>query len=246
MTTRAGIRADRLTTVLGGVRVLDDVSLEVGPGEIHALVGLNGAGKTTLMRILLGMLRPDRGTAALMGIPVHAAGARTFSRVGQMLDTPFAYPELTARENVYSAARLHGMGRAAAGAAAQRALAALGLDAYSAQRAATLSLGNRQRVGLAAALVHAPAVVVLDEPTNALDPRGVIVLRRLLQDAARDRGASILVSSHHLDEVARMADRITVLHRGTIIGTLPPGTVDLERRFFELVLASETQFEEQA
>jgi ABC-2 type transport system ATP-binding protein len=245
MKTSTAIKAERVSKDLGGLPVLDEVSLDVGPSEIHALVGLNGAGKTTLMRILLGMLKPDRGSAHLTGLPVSGAGAQVWSRVGQMLETPFAYPELTAGENVYCSARLHGMDRAAAGSAAGRALTDLGLEQYATRRAGTLSLGNRQRVGLAAALVHGPDVLVLDEPTNALDPRGVIVLRRLLQEACRDRGAAILVSSHHLDEVARMADRISVLHRGRIIGTLQPGTVDLERGFFDLVLQSDIHEQEQ-
>lgn len=244
MKTSTAIRAERVSKALGGLSVLDDVSLDVGPSEIHALVGLNGAGKTTLMRILLGMLKPDRGLAHLTGLPVSGAGDQVWSRVGQMLETPFAYPELTARENVYCSARLHGMSRDAARSAAGRALSDLGLEQYATRRAGTLSLGNRQRVGLASTLVHGPDVLVLDEPTNALDPRGVIVLRRLLQEACRDRGAAILVSSHHLDEVARMADRISVLHRGRIIGTLQPGTVDLERRFFDLVLQSDLQEQE--
>lgn len=136
------------------------------------------------------------------------------------------------------------MDRETANASTGRALADLGLDQYAAKRTGTLSLGNRQRVGLAAALVHSPSVIVLDEPTNALDPRGVVVLRRLLRDACRDRGAAVLVSSHHLDEVARMADRISVLHRGRIIGILQPGTVDLERRFFDLVLEADEQGQE--
>ncbi|MGO4186329.1 ABC transporter ATP-binding protein [Pseudarthrobacter sp. TAF60_1] len=244
MRTEAAIWAERVSKSLGGFPVLDDVTLRVGRSEIHALVGLNGAGKTTLMRILLGMLKPDRGSAHLAGLPVSGAGAQVWSRVGQMLETPFAYPELTAHENVYCSARLHGLRKDAASSAAGRALSDLGLDEYADRRSGTLSLGNRQRVGLAAALVQGPDVLVLDEPTNALDPRGVIVLRRLLQEARTDRGAAILVSSHHLDEVARMADRISVLHRGRIIGTLQPGAVDLERSFFDLVLQSDLNEQE--
>lgn len=243
--TPAAISAWRVSKALDGLPVLDEVSLDVGPSEIHALVGLNGAGKTTLLRILLGMLKPDVGSAHLTGLPVAAAGAQVWSRVGQMLETPFAYPELTAYENVYCSARLHGMNRDAAGPATSRAMTDLGLEQYATRRAGTLSLGNRQRVGLAAALVHEPDVLVLDEPTNALDPRGVIILRRLLQEACRDRGAAIVVSSHHLDEVARIADRISVLHRGRIIGTLQPGIVDLERRFFDLVLEADMHEQEQ-
>lgn len=245
MTSPAAMRAERVSKTLGGTAVLDEVSLDVAPGEIHALVGLNGAGKTTLMRILLGMLAPDWGTVHLAGAPVLSAGPELWSRVGQMLETPFAYPELTARENVYTSARLHGLGRDGARSAAARALFDLALQDYASQRAGSLSLGNRQRVGLAAALVHAPDVIVLDEPTNSLDPRGVIVLRRLLREASRDRGAAILVSSHHLDEVSRVADRISVLHQGRIIGMLQPGATDLERVFFDLVLQSDLHGQEQ-
>lgn len=240
MNLPARITADRIATTLGGNTVLRGVSLEVGPSEIHALVGLNGAGKTTLLRTLLGMLTPESGQAAIRGNDVATMAAGEWARVGQMLGTPFAYPELTVSENVYASARLHGLGRGLARAATTRTIEALGIGGYAHRRARVLSTGNRQRVGLAAALVHSPSVIILDEPSNALDPRGVIVLRRLLQAAARDRGASVLVSSHHLDEVARIADTITVLHRGTIIGTLQPGAVDLEREFFRLVLQADS------
>jgi len=211
----------------------------VRPGEIHALVGLNGAGKTTLLCTLLGMLAPVSGAAALFGTDVAALPTEAWARVGQMVEGPFAYPELTARENVYCSARLHGLDRRAAVAATTDALGELGLTGYAERRAGVLSSGNRQRVGLAAALVHAPTVIVLDEPTGALDPRGVLVLRELLRSAARERSAAILVSSHHLDEVSRMADTVTVLHGGRVVGTLPPGTADLERQFFALVLAAD-------
>ena len=106
------------------------------------------------------------------------------------------------------------------------------------RRASTLSLGNRQRVGLASALVHRPRLLVLDEPTNALDPSGVVLLRELLLGAARD-GAAVLVSSHHLDEVARIADRVSVIHAGAIVGELDPHGVDLERAFFAMVHAAD-------
>lgn len=241
MNRTAGIMADRVVKALGDGAVLRGVSLEVGPAEIHALVGLNGAGKTTLLRTLLGMLTPDSGRATLRGSNVATMAPGEWARVGQMLETPFAYPELTAGENVYASARLHGLGPGPARTATTRAIEALGIGAYAGRRARILSTGNRQRVGLAAALVHTPSVIILDEPSTALDPRGVIVLRRLLQEAARERGASVLVSSHHLDEVARIADTITVLHRGTIIGSLRPDATDLEQRFFDLVLQAESR-----
>jgi ABC-2 type transport system ATP-binding protein len=117
---------------------------------------------------------------------------------------------------------------------AESAMAELDLARYAKVRGRRLSLGNRQRLGLAAALQHAPRLIILDEPTNALDPAGVVLLREALLHRAR-LGAGVLVSSHHLDEVARIADRISVMNDGLIIGALDPGTVDLERAFFSLV-----------
>ncbi|MCV2392979.1 ABC transporter ATP-binding protein [Actinotalea sp. M2MS4P-6] len=226
----------------GPEQALDGVDLTLEPGEIHALVGLNGAGKTTLMRIALGMLRADAGSVRLdVGAgPVNPLGAppATWRRVGHLIETPFAYPELTVRETVRCAALLHGLARPAAGPAADRVLAELALDHWADRRTQTLSLGNRQRVGLACAVVHEPRLMVLDEPSNALDPAGVVRVRRWLADAVA-RGAAALVSSHHLDEMARLADRITVLHRGRVVGTLDPQSADLERQFFAMVYAEE-------
>jgi ABC-2 type transport system ATP-binding protein len=160
----------------------------------------------------------------------------TWRNVGHLIETPFTYPELTVRETVLSAARLRGLDRGAAADATGRVLSELALDHWAHRRARTLSLGNRQRVGLACAVVHDPQVLVLDEPSNALDPAGVVRVRRRLADAA-DHGAAVLVSSHHLDEMARVAHRITVLHAGRVLGTLDPGGADLERQFFEMVYA---------
>ncbi len=219
-----------------GPAVVDGVNLDVRAGAVHALVGLNGAGKTTLLRLLLGLLRPSSGHALVAGVEAWGAPPQTWAGVGHLVDAPFAYPELTVRENVQASARLHGLSRPCADDAAEQLVLALGLTPWADRRARVLSTGNRQRLGLAAALVHRPAVLVLDEPTSALDPSGIVLVRGLLRELA-DRGAAVLVSSHHLDEVARIADRISVLHDGRVVGTLPPGTVDLERQLFALVEA---------
>ncbi|WP_353826487.1 ABC transporter ATP-binding protein [Agromyces sp. SYSU T0242] len=225
-----------------GVHVID---LTVAPGEIHALVGLNGAGKTTLMRLLLGMLRPDSGTVRVRGVAIGDADAATWRRVGQLVEHPLAYAELTGRANLEAAARLHGLERRRIPEAVGRAIEEFALGRYADVRASRLSLGNRQRVGVAGALLHDPEAIVLDEPTNGLDPAGVIVLREsLLRRAAA--GAGILVSSHHLDEVARVADRITVINDGRVIGALDPSGVDLERAFFALVHADDEAREDAA
>ncbi|GAA1796972.1 ABC transporter ATP-binding protein [Agromyces neolithicus] len=217
---------------------LRGVDLTVSAGEIHAIVGLNGAGKTTLMRVLLGMLRADEGEGRVNGVGLRDADAATWARVGQVVEQPLAYAELTARGNLEIAARLHGIEPGRVAGIVDHAIEEFDLGRYAPVRTSRLSLGNRQRVGLAAALQHGPSVIVLDEPTNALDPAGVILLREsLLRRAAA--GAGILVSSHHLDEVARVADRITVINDGRAIGSLDPGGLDLERAFFDLVLTDD-------
>jgi ABC-2 type transport system ATP-binding protein len=236
------IEARALTREFGGGAGVRDIDLDVHPGEIHALVGLNGAGKTTLMRLLLGMLKPDSGTVLLDGQPLPAA---QWSRVGHLVETPLAYGELDGRTNLLLAARLHGAARGEAAAMVHSVLDELNLDRYAPVRARRLSLGNRQRLGLAAALQHHPQIIVLDEPTNSLDPAGVILLREALVRRAAV-GAGVLVSSHHLDEVARVAHRITVINGGRVIGTLDPHGIDIERSFFALVHAGDAQMGQDA
>jgi ABC-2 type transport system ATP-binding protein len=211
------------------------VDLAVAPGEVHALVGLNGAGKSTLMRIALGMLRPTAGIVEIDGTDISRAPSATWASVGQLVEVPFTYPELTARASLGLAARLHGIARDEVAAVVAHILDELALEPFADRRTRRLSLGNRQRLGLASALQHHPRLIVLDEPTNALDPSGVILLREALLRRAAEDGAGILVSSHHLDEVARIAHRISVMNGGRVIGTLDPHGVDIERAFFELV-----------
>ncbi|MBM7503593.1 ABC transporter ATP-binding protein [Agromyces aurantiacus] len=216
------------------------VDLAIAPGEIHALVGLNGAGKTTLMRLMLGMLRPDSGVVRIDGVALPDLPSGAWARVGHLVEQALAYGELDLRTNLRLAARLHGATRNEAGGLADAAIEELGLARYARVRARRLSLGNRQRIGLAAALQHHPDLIVLDEPTNALDPAGVILLREAIVRRAA-AGAGILVSSHHLDEVARIADRISVMNDGRLIGSLDPGATDLERAFFALVHADDLE-----
>lgn len=218
----------------GDLEALTGLDLAVETGEIHAIVGLNGAGKTTAMKAIVGHTALDAGEIRVLGTPASGPSRAALSRLGFAIDHPFGYPELTARENIVAAARLHALDLDAARAAAERWIARLGLEPWADRRARGLSLGNRQRLGLACAIAHEPDLIILDEPTNALDPAGVLILRDTLVDAAA-RGAGVLVSSHHLDEVSRVAHRISVVHAGRVVGSLEPGQVDLERRFFALV-----------
>ena len=237
--SRVALAARAVTRRFGDEQALAGVDLDVRVGEVVALVGLNGAGKSTLMRALLGMLRPDTGTVAVMGRPVDEADSAVWSRVGHLIETPPRYGELTVFESVYSAARLQQLDRATAQESAAEIIERLELGHWRGRLTRTLSLGNRQRLGIAMALVHDPSVLVLDEPSNALDPLGVVRVRELLRGMASERGAAVLVSSHHLDEVARMADRIVVLHRGRTLGELEPAGQDIEHKFFERVLQAD-------
>jgi ABC-2 type transport system ATP-binding protein len=229
MTLRAVSRSYR-----GGAGV-SELGLEIRAGEVHALVGLNGAGKSTLMKLLLGMLRPEAGTVTIGGQDIRSAGPPLWARVGQVVETPLAYPEFTVTQNLLVGARLRGVSSARRRSMVAEAIHEFRLEDFAAHRTRTLSSGNRQRLGLAAALQHRPDFVVLDEPTNTLDPAGTILLRELLRQRA-EAGAAVLISSHHLDEVARVADRITVMNAGRLIGGLDPGGTELEREFFEIVL----------
>ncbi|MGW8568095.1 ABC transporter ATP-binding protein [Isoptericola sp. NPDC055881] len=226
----------------GGRRALTGLSVTVAPGEVVAMIGLNGAGKTTALRVLTGRLRPAAGAARVLGhdparLPVAAA-----RRFGHVVGAALVDPALTVVENLRVAALLHGLARDAVDDAVDDAVVAvtdrLDLTPWADARARALSLGNAQRLAVGCAVVHAPDALVLDEPTSALDPRGVVLVRALVRERAAS-GAAVLVSSHHLDEVARVADRVLAVHGGRVVGTLAPGGAELERRFFDLVLAAD-------
>lgn len=234
----SGIEAAAVTRRFAGGAGVHDVDLRVEEGSIHALVGLNGAGKSTLMRVLLGMLVPQSGAVRIAGLDPRRSGTALGPLVGHLIEYPLAYGELASRANLELGALLHGVDVCRARETVEAVLDELGLERYAGVPVRRLSLGNRQRVGLASALQHHPRVIVLDEPTNALDPSGVILLREALLRRARN-GAAVLVSSHHLDEVARIADRITVINAGRVIGELRPGDRELERAFFDLVHADD-------
>jgi len=230
---------DDVSHTFGGRVALDHLTLTARPSQVTALIGLNGAGKTTALRALAGRLRPTRGAVGVLGhdpadLPAHGA-----VRFGHVVDAPLVYPELTVTENLRCAARLHGLMRQDAASAADAAVGRTGLDPWRHTRANALSTGNRQRLGIAGATLHHPTALILDEPTSALDPQGVVLVRELVRGLA-DGGAAVLVSSHHLDEVARTADEIVVLHAGRQVGRLEPGGADLEQRFFAMVLAAES------
>jgi ABC-2 type transport system ATP-binding protein len=186
-------------------------------GEIYGFLGLNGAGKTTTIRALLGMIRPSTGSVRVLGQALGPNGRGPWADVGHLVETPSAYPELTVRENLEIARRLHGISDSGA---TLRVMERLGIVPYADRQAGTLSMGNLQRLGLARALLHEPELLILDEPANGLDPAGVVEIRELLEMLAREKGVTIFMSSHILTEVDRLVTRIGIIHRGRLIEEL--------------------------
>jgi ABC-2 type transport system ATP-binding protein len=221
----AAIEIRGLTKRYGDVLAVDSLDLHIEPGEVYGFLGLNGAGKTTTIRALLGMVRPSSGGVSLLGRVVGPYGDGPWRRVGHLVETPAAYPELTVRENLEIARRLYGVEDRGA---TSRALERFGLGASAGRRAGTLSTGNRQRLGLARALLHEPKLLILDEPANGLDPAGVVEVRELLGALARERGVTVFMSSHILAEVNRLASRVGILHHGRLVEELD--AADLEGR----------------
>ncbi|MFK0403137.1 ABC transporter ATP-binding protein [Microbacterium sp. NPDC090225] len=201
-----------ITKSYGSRRVLDDVSFDVAPGRLTGFVGGNGAGKTTTMRIVLGLLSSDSGTVTLDGTPVTGDDRRNF---GYMPEERGLYPKMKVLEQIVYLARLHGFSKTDAATRATAILTDLGLGERLNDTIESLSLGNQQRAQIAAALVHDPKVLILDEPFSGLDPLAVDVVASTLQATAA-QGASILFSSHQLDVVERLCDDLVILAGGTI------------------------------
>ena len=221
------IETNNLTKRYGDVIAVSDLSLRVIRGEIYAFLGLNGAGKTTTIRMLLGMIKPNSGDAQVLGTKIYKKVKKPWHSVGYLVETPQAYPSLTVRENLEVFRRLRPGTKPDS---VSEIIEQLGLRAYADRRAGTLSLGNAQRLGLAKALIHEPDLLILDEPTNGLDPAGIIEIRKLLITLASERGVTIFMSSHILGEVSKLADRIGIIHDGKLLQELSIEELHRNRR----------------
>jgi ABC-2 type transport system ATP-binding protein len=221
------IETEGLSKHYGPVTAVEQLSLRVTPGEIYAFLGLNGAGKTTTIRMLLGMIKPNAGNATVLGKPVHLGSQEPWAHVGYLVETPHAYPELSVRENLEAARRLHpGTPPGAVGQIIEQ----MTLGEYADRRAGTLSQGNAQRLGIAKALLHRPSLLILDEPANGLDPAGIVEIRALLLELTQNQGVTVFMSSHILAEVARLARRIGIIHQGRLLQELEVAELERNRR----------------
>ncbi len=208
------IRTENLSKLYGDVHAVSDMSLNVRKGEIYGFLGLNGAGKTTTIRMLLGMIRPTTGTAYINGKKVFSDNIDLWKHIGSLVEMPYSYPDLTVRENLEIIRRLRFI---ADKKSIDQVIDKLQLGAYANRRAKNLSLGNAQRLGLAKALIHNPDILILDEPTNGLDPAGIYEIREMLSNMAINQGVTIFISSHILGEISRFATRIGIIHEGKLI-----------------------------
>ncbi|MDQ0383041.1 ABC transporter ATP-binding protein [Amycolatopsis thermophila] len=220
------VRARGISKYFGDVVALDGVDLDVAPGQIHGLVGPNGAGKTTLLGLLLGLAAADEGTLEILGAPAPAAPGG----VAGFVDGPGLYPSLTARQNLAALARLRG--RDARTAGIDDVLGQVGLTDVADDRVRGFSLGMRQRLGLAAALLTAPRLLVLDEPSNGLDPAGKKHVHTVLHRLA-DEGTTVVLSSHRMDDLEALCAEVTILATGRVVFSGPLGKLAAESRELE-------------
>jgi ABC-2 type transport system ATP-binding protein len=234
----------------GPVAALEGLDLAIPRGAVAGLLGPNGSGKSTTIRLLLGLHRPTAGEARVLGLPAGHPESRR--RTGYLPEDSDLYPFLTARETVEMSGALHGMGRRERRAAAAGLLERVGLAAEADRRVEGFSRGMKRRAGLAAALVHSPELLVLDEPTAGLDPVGREGLLRILEEC-RGRGTTVLLSSHVLSDVERLCDRVAVLGQGRLAaaGTLTevlakPGAFLLEIEGPEAAAAAAREAAEKA
>jgi ABC-2 type transport system ATP-binding protein len=226
------IATQGLTKRYGSRAAVDDLSIQVPTGVVAGFVGLNGAGKTTTIRMLLGLITPSAGTAEVLGQPISRPAAY-LHRVGAMIDGPAFYPTLSARANLEVLATLGGHPRARIG----QLLEQVGLAERAGDRYSSYSLGMKQRLGIAAALLPDPALLVLDEPANGLDPAGILEIRSLLRGLA-DHGITVFVSSHPLSEVEQISDWLVMIAHGRLLFDGPIGQV-LDRQRPEVVVKAE-------
>jgi ABC-2 type transport system ATP-binding protein len=212
------LEAEGLSKTFGKREAVSDVSFEVRAGEVFGFLGPNGAGKTTTIRMLVGLARPDRGRVRIREFDLAHDFARAMAHVGSIVEAPDLYGYLTGHENLQHFARMLPDG--AQGRIAELA-SLVALEERLADKVETYSLGMRQRLGIAQALLGAPDLLILDEPANGLDPAGIREIRRLVRLLAEERGIAVFLSSHLLSEVEQMCDRVTIIHRGRALATGP-------------------------
>jgi len=240
--TDAAVTVERLQKTLGKKEVLHGISFIAGKGEIFGLLGPNGAGKTTTLRLICTLLAPDAGSINVLGFDTRTAPSEVRRRVGVVTAEIGVYPRLTARENIAYFARLSEVIDGDVRPRVEAVLDRLDMREFAGQRAESLSSGQKQKVAIARAIVHDPAVLMFDEPTSNLDVLASKEIRDFMVES-KNRGKSVIFSTHVLHDAERLCDRVTIIHEGRVVATGSTAEVrgahrDLEQSFLNLVQVS--------
>ncbi len=227
------IKVASLCKNFGSLEAVKDLSFEVNAGEIFGFLGQNGSGKSTTIRMLLSLIHPTSGHIEIFGQDIIAHRNHIAKKMGAIIERPDLYPYLTAKEHLQLFAKLSQ--KKISASQIEHTLQQVGLSNRASDKAQTFSLGMKQRLGIAIALVHQPELVILDEPTNGLDPQGIADIRHLIKDLAQKEGKTVLVSSHLLTEIEQMAHQILIIHQGKKIALGPTATLlDPSKSFMRL------------
>ncbi|RYK35480.1 ATP-binding cassette domain-containing protein [Enterococcus faecium] len=228
------LKATGITKKYGAAKALDKVSIEIKRGMIYGLIGENGAGKSTFMRTIMGLISIDEGSIELFGTTDLQAARR---RMGQSIETPALYPELTARDNL----RIQAANGGVSDREIEDLLKMMRLENTGKKKAKNFSLGMRQRLAIANALITNPEFLILDEPTNGMDPAGMAEMREIIQRLVKEQGITVLLSSHLLDELSQIATHYGILHEGHLIKELSKEELAQESRQFIKIDTSATE-----
>ncbi|HFD1699167.1 TPA: ATP-binding cassette domain-containing protein [Enterococcus faecium] len=228
------LKATGITKKYGAAKALDKVSIEIKRGMIYGLIGENGAGKSTFMRTIMGLISIDEGSIELFGTTDLQAARR---RMGQSIETPALYPELTARDNL----RIQAANGGVSDREIEDLLKMMRLENTGKKKAKNFSLGMRQRLAITNALITNPEFLILDEPTNGMDPAGMAEMREIIQRLVKERGITVLLSSHLLDELSQIATHYGILHEGHLIKELSKEELAQESRQFIKIDTSATE-----
>ena len=236
----AVIKVDNISKHFGALKAVDDLSFEVQAGLVFGFLGQNGSGKSTTIRMLLSLIHPSSGNIELFGKSILKNRAVILEQVGAIIERPDLYPYLSATEHLQLFAKVRKQKVAASNIT--KTLEQVGLAHRAHDKVQSFSLGMKQRLGIAIALVHNPSLIILDEPTNGLDPQGIADIRALIQHLAKEEGKTVFVSSHLLSEIEQVANQILIIHQGKkMVEGLTKELLDPEKRVVQIKTLNDEQ-----
>ena len=227
------IKVQNISKHFGSLKAVDDLSFEVHPGQVFGFLGQNGSGKSTTIRMLLSLIHPTSGQIEIFGKRIEKDREAILEQVGAIIERPDLYPYLSAREHLelFAKVRKQKIGEADINTTLEK----VGLAHRAKDKVQTFSLGMKQRLGIGIALVHNPSLIILDEPTNGLDPQGIADIRQLIQYLAKEEGKTVLVSSHLLSEIEQVANQILIIHQGKkMVEGVTKELLDPEKRIVQI------------